>query len=96
MSIHQSHHERPYEALEILAPINRSGLALLAGYVGLASILILPAPIAIVVGALALRDLSSKPDKTGHGRAWFAIVAGAIGTFVMVAGAIAAIAHRHH
>ena len=35
---------------------------------------------------IALRDLEKHPAKTGKGRAWFAIVAGAIGSVLLVVG----------
>jgi hypothetical protein len=72
-------------AMEAILPVNRSGLAIAAGYAGLFSILLVFAPIALVLGVLALRDLSSKPTVAGRGRAWFGIVAGALGTVGLVA-----------
>jgi hypothetical protein len=89
-------YQRPNAELEVLVPINVAGSALIAGYLGLAALLILPAPIALVVGVLALRDLKSQPHKTGHGRAWFAIVAGVIGSIVLLAGFAAGLSSRHH
>ena len=80
---------RPNQALELIVPVNVSGLALIAGYVGLASVLCAPGPIALLLGILALRDLEKNPHKTGKGRAWFAIVAGAIGSVMLVVGVIA-------
>jgi hypothetical protein len=71
--------------MEAMLPVNRSGLAIAAGYAGLFSILLVFAPIALVLGVLALRDLSSKPTVAGRGRAWFGIVAGALGTVGLVA-----------
>lgn len=61
--------------LAAVAPVGRSGWALAAGYLGLASILILPAPFAIWFGILAIRDIRRNPHKMGIVRAWFGIVA---------------------
>ena len=67
-------------SMEVLLPVNRSGLAIAAGYAGLFSILLVFAPVALALGLLALRDLTSKPTVGGRGRAWFGVVAGALGT----------------
>jgi hypothetical protein len=71
---------------EWLIPVNRSPLALIAPYLGLFSVLIIPAPIALVVGILALRDLKKNPGRKGVVRAWFAIIAGGIGTIFLLFG----------
>jgi Protein of unknown function (DUF2510) len=75
----------PDPALKWLVPVNRSGLAIAAGYVGLASILLVFAPLAILLGVLALADLRTKPGVGGRGRAWFAIVSGTLGTLGLLA-----------
>lgn len=41
---------------------------------------ILPAPISLVVGFIALRDLDKRPHMRGRGRAWFGVIMGALGT----------------
>jgi hypothetical protein len=75
--------------MEALLPVNRTGLSIAAGYLGLFSILLVFAPIALVVGVAALLDLTHKPDVGGRGRAWFGVVAGTFGTI----GLFAAIGH---
>jgi hypothetical protein len=65
---------------EWLLPVNRTGLSIAAGYAGLFSILLVFAPIALILGVLALQDLAHKPDVGGRGRAWFGLIAGAFGT----------------
>jgi hypothetical protein len=79
---------RPNQELEYVVPVNVSGLAFLAGYMGLAAALCVPAPLALLLGILALKDLEKHPEKSGKGRAWFAIVAGALGTLLLVVGVI--------
>jgi hypothetical protein len=73
------------ESLKWVLPVGRSGLAIAAGYLGLFSILILPAPISLVVGILAVRDLKKNPTLGGAGRAWFGIIAGGLGTLFLLA-----------
>jgi len=66
-------------AIGLVIPHKVSGLALAAGYVGLISFFCLvPAPIAILLGVLAIRDLRKHPGRQGYGRAIFGIVAGSL------------------
>jgi len=71
-----------------LVPIGRSGWAIAAGYAGLLSCLCAPAPLAVIFGIFALRDLKKHPQKTGKGRAVFGICMGvlftAIGTALLI------------
>ena len=68
------------DGLQYVIPINTSGLAIAAGYVGLISVLCFPAPVALILGILALRQLNKNPKLHGRGRAIFAIVMGVIFT----------------
>lgn len=79
-------HQNPDDkALEWLLPINRSGLAIAAGYVGLLTFPILvTSPVAVLLGILALGDIKRHPTKGGKGRAWFAIIYGGMGTLVLL------------
>ncbi len=65
--------------LRMLIPVDRSGLAVAAGYMGLFSFFLLPAPIALLLGILALRDIGRHPEKVGKPRAIFGIVMGVLG-----------------
>ena len=66
-------------SLKYLLPVDRSAMAIVAGYLGLFSLLCLPAPLAVLFGVLALSDIKkSKGKKLGKGRAWFGIVMGSI------------------
>jgi hypothetical protein len=71
-------------AMRWLLPVDRSGWAIAAGYFGLFSILIVPAPIAIVVSLIAIRDIRKHPERHGMGRALFGLIAGALFTLVPV------------
>jgi sugar phosphate permease len=62
----------------MLIPVGRSGWAIAAGYMGLFSIMIIPAPLAIIFGLIALRDIKKHPDRHGMGRAIFGIVMGVL------------------
>lgn len=73
-------------ALKHIIPVGRSGLAIAAGYLGLFSMLILPAPLALTIGILALFHIKKHPKKLGKGRAWFGVIAGALGTLVILWG----------
>ena len=71
-------------AVRMLLPVGRSGLAIAAGYAGLFALLVLPAPLALVLGVLAVRDIRRNPKKHGMGRAVFGIVTGTLGTGLLV------------
>lgn len=66
----------PNGCLALVVPVGRSGWAIAAGYFGLLSILVLPAPFALWFGVLAIRDIKKNPEKLGMVRAWFGILAG--------------------
>ena len=76
-------------ALRMLLPIGRSILSIAAGYVALFSVLLVPAPIALLLGILAVMQLKRRPDLSGMGRAVFAIVMGSIFSVVLIALVIA-------
>lgn len=69
--------------MRALLPVGRSGWAIAAGYLGLFSLLVIPAPFALVCGLLAVRDIRRNPDKHGMGRAVFGIVLGGLGTLAI-------------
>tara|TARA_B100000315_G_C14284774_1_gene454685 strand:+ start:90 stop:440 length:351 start_codon:yes stop_codon:yes gene_type:complete len=70
--------------MRMLLPVGRSGLAIAAGYAGLFALLVFPAPLALVLGILAIRDLRKHPTKHGMGRAIFGVVIGALGTALLL------------
>ncbi len=71
--------------MRMILPVGRSGWAIAAGYLGLFSLLILPAPFALVTGILAVIDIKRHPQRHGMGRAIFGIVMGLLGTLVIAA-----------
>jgi hypothetical protein len=75
--------------LRMLLPVGRSGWAIAAGYLGLFSVLFVPAPLALLTGILAVREIRRNPKKHGMGRAVFGIVMGGIGTVALVLALIA-------
>lgn len=68
-----------------MIPVGRSGWSIAAGYAGLFSIVGCGAPFAVVFGILALRELKRHPELGGRGRAWFGLIAGALGTAAIIA-----------
>lgn len=72
----------------MLIPVDRSGWAIAAGYLGLFGLIILPAPLALITSILAIRDInkSRKTDKPklGMGRAIFGLIVGILGTGVLL------------
>lgn len=63
-----------------LLPVGRSGWAIAAGYLGLFSVLCVPAPFALICGILAVRAIRKDPNKHGMGRAVFGIIMGVLGS----------------
>jgi uncharacterized RDD family membrane protein YckC len=74
-----------------LLPVGRSGWAIAAGYLGLFSVLLLPAPFALVAGVLGLREIARTPGLGGKGRAIFGIVMGATFSALLLLGVAASI-----
>lgn len=66
--------------MRMLLPIGRSPWAIIAGYLGLFSVLCVPAPFAILFGIIAVMDIKKNPKKHGMGRAIFGIVMGVVCT----------------
>ena len=73
---------------------DRSGVAIAAGYAGLLAVLCFPAPLALLLGIWAVRDLRKHPEKHGMGRAIFGIAMGVLGTVGLV-GIVRTIATRN-
>jgi predicted acyltransferase len=70
--------------MRALLPVGRSGWAIAAGYLGLFAFLVVPAPLALLTGLLAVRDIKRHPEKHGMGRAGFGIVIGILGTGLLI------------
>jgi hypothetical protein len=82
------------DVLKYVIPVNPSIWAIAAGYMGFFSILLIPAPIAIILGVLALKDLKKNPQKSGHVRAWFGIGAGSVMTLLSLILIVATLIDR--
>jgi hypothetical protein len=67
-------------ATRMLLPVGRSPYAIIAGYLGLFSVLLVPAPLAVVFALLAIRDMQRHPELSGMGRAVFGLVMGGLGS----------------
>jgi hypothetical protein len=70
--------------MRLLLPVGRSGWAIAAGYLGLISVLIFPAPFALATGIYAIIDIRRNPKKHGMGRAVFGVVMGGLGTLLLL------------
>ncbi len=75
--------------MRMLLPVGRSFWAIAAGYLGLVSILFLPAPFALATGILAVLDIKKNPEKHGMGRAIFGIVMGGLFTGLLLIAMLA-------
>jgi hypothetical protein len=64
--------------MRMLLPVGRSGLAIAAGYAGLFAMTGVLAPLALILGVMALKDIKRNPKKLGKGRAIFGIIMGGI------------------
>lgn len=81
---------RPSNAAErMLLPVDRSIWAIAAGYLGLISVLVFPAPIALVVSIVAFMQLRDHPELHGMGRVIFGLIMGTIFSIGLVIGLLA-------
>jgi hypothetical protein len=76
--------------MRAILPVGRSGWAIASGYLAL---IMVTAPLAVITGILAIRDIRRNPHKHGMGRAIFGIVFGGLVTafyvFILVVTASA-------
>ena len=70
--------------MRMVLPVGRSAWAIAAGYLGLLSVLVVFAPLALATGIFALVDIKKNPHRHGMGRAIFGIVMGALGSILLV------------
>jgi hypothetical protein len=80
--------------MRMVLPVGRSPWAIAAGYLGLFSLLVIPAPFALATGLLALHDIREDPAKHGKGRAIFGIVMGTLGTLALIGFTVAVFLSR--
>jgi hypothetical protein len=71
-------------AIRMLLPVGRSGWAIAAGYMGLFATLCFPAPVAIILGVIAIVHLRRNPKLHGWGRAVFGLAMGIVFTILAV------------
>jgi hypothetical protein len=80
----------PNDPLHWLVPTGRNWQSIAAGYLGIFSILLVPAPFALALGVWALK-VSQRDGSHGRGRAVFGIIAGGLGTLLLLATVVAAV-----
>ena len=78
-------------AARMVLPIGRSGWAIAAGYAGLFALVVVPAPLALLLGVVAVWHLKKHPQKFGWGRAIFGLVTGIVWTVLLIVLAIKAL-----
>ncbi len=86
--------DEPDLGMRMLIPVGLSGYAIAAGYLGLISVLLLPAPAAIVFGILGIKDIQRNPKKHGMGRCVFGIVMGGLMLLAVAIGVVFAIINK--
>ena len=78
--------------MRMLLPVGRSGWAIAAGYLGLLSLAIIPAPLALITGIIAIIQINksklTENKKHGMGRAIFGVIMGIIGSIILTNWAI--------
>lgn len=79
-------------ALRWVLPVGQSVWSIVAGYLGLFSVLCLPAPLALLFGIIAVFHLRKNPRLSGWGRAIFGLVMGAVFSLFLCFWIIAMIA----
>ena len=77
--------------MRVLLPVGRSVCAIVAGYLGLFSVLALPAPLALFCGIMGIIDIRKNPEKHGMGRCIFAVIMGGLFTPLLLLFLVAAI-----
>lgn len=70
--------------IRMLLPVGRSGWAIASGYLGLISVLCIPAPFALLTGILAVREIARNPKKHGLGRAIFGMAMGGVFSLLLL------------
>ena len=74
---------RPLEdepGMRWILPVGQSVWSIVAGYLGLFSLICIPAPLALLVSLIAIWHLKKNPRLSGWGRAIFGLVMGLLGT----------------
>lgn len=75
--------------MRMLLPVGRSGWAIAAGYLGLFGLVVFPAPLALIISIVAIRDIrkskGTASPKYGMGRAVFGLIVGVCGTGLLIA-----------
>ncbi len=75
--------EAGIDALVGILPVRTSMWAIAAGYLGLFSLVLFPAPLAVIVSVVALVHLKRNPGLRGHVRAWIGLLLGVPATALL-------------
>jgi len=74
------------DTMRLLLPVDRSVYAMIAGYMGLLSVLGIFAPFALIFGILGIIDINKHQEKCGMGRSIFGIIMGGFITLMIITG----------
>lgn len=72
------------DELRLILPVGAPMSAIAAGYLGLFSVLTIPAPFALVLGIVGLRQIRKGQYKYGKVRCWTGIVLGGLFTGLLL------------
>lgn len=75
--------EAAIDSMVGLLPVRTSLWAIAAGYLGLFSLILFPAPLAVIVSIIALVHLRRHPELRGHVRAAIGLVLGIPATAIL-------------
>ena len=78
-------------AMRMILPVGRSIWAVVAGYLGLFSVLMIFAPCALITGIIAIIDIRTHPERHGMGRAIFGVVMGAVFSAILAAAVLGSV-----
>ena len=81
---HSSRSAADDAGMRMILPVGRSGWAIAAGYMGLISVLLVPGPFAIFCSIMAISHMKKNPKLHGMGRAVFGLIAGGLGTALLI------------
>src|SRR6267142_6428183 len=77
-----------------ILPVGQSIWSIVAGYLGLFSLICFPAPLALLVSIVAIVHLRKNPRLSGWGRAIFGLIMGTLGTIGLVVGIVSIASSR--
>ena len=75
--------EQIEDELKLVLPMATPFTAIIAGYLGLLSLLLIPAPFAVIFGVVGLVQIQRRERSYGKVRCWVGILLGGAGTLLL-------------